>query len=143
MDKIFKNLKSPNVLLAVFIGVSLIVSTAVASGSLRRTSKPEVSQITPVQMQQQQAALVTENQGAPKPATKAKTTTVALPQKEEDVNIPSLGNSIHTETGAVNSLNLAPVTATTTTTHFSVSGVSGDNGNGDESRGYNGSQGDN
>jgi hypothetical protein len=143
MDKIFKSLKSPNVLLATFIGASLIVSTAAASGSLRRTSKHEVSQITPVQTRQQQAVLATEDQGVPKPATKAKATTIALPQTEEGVNIPSSGNSNYSEIGAANSLNFAPVTATATTTHFSVSGVSGDDGNGDEGRGYDGSGVDN
>lgn len=130
MDKIFKSLKSPNVLLATFIGVSLIVFTAALSGSLRRTSKQEVSQITPVQTRQQQAVLATENHGVPKPATKAKTTTIALPQIEERANIPSAGNFTRTETEAPNSLTFAPVMATATATRFSVSGVSGDDGSG-------------
>lgn len=149
MGKFLKNFKSPNALLAIFIGVSLVVFTAVASGSFHHSSDGGILQNAPIQTQQHQAAPLTENHAALQSARKGKTAAQSQTVKRADIS--AISGSADTETKIPNSF---PVTVTSTpvltnnnaganltsatTTHFSVSGGGGDDGSWDDNRGDDG-----
>jgi predicted heme/steroid binding protein len=109
MGGFFKNFSAPNALLAIFIGVSLVVFSAAASGSFHSPSDGGVSKNTPIQTQQQQIVPVTESQTVSQSATEGKT--AAQSQTVERANISAIGGSADTETKTPNS---SPVTETAT-----------------------------
>lgn len=122
MGKFLKNFKSPNALLAVFIGASLVVFTAAASGSFHRSSDGGVSLKAPIQTQQQQAVPATENQDTLQSAREGKS--IVQSQTIERADIPAI--SINNNAGT-NSTSA-------TTTHFSVSKSGGDDGSWDDNK---------
>lgn len=127
MDNPFKTKYLPNALLTVFIGASLIVSTAAASGSLHRTHKDDASKNNLIPKEQTQ-----KNYPTNQSKTVGQTVLSTAGNSTEKTELPHSQNPV-TGTAADN-----PATATTpntstvnSATHFSVSGGRNDDGEGD------------
>jgi hypothetical protein len=133
MDKLFKNPSTSNVLLAAFVGVSLVVATAVASGGFGRGKPAQILNTAVIPPVQKTASPTKESKTVLPPA--AKTKAAIRTSVTERANLPAAAdvsaatinnNTLNTNTAAANSTSTAAVM------HFSVSGGEGDDGGSDD-----------